>query len=89
MDGVRLMRLFGIAGSCLPPSSQPSNEIFSLATKVILVTAGRVAYCGPSDEVVSYFTSPLLGYTAPIHANPADFIIAVVSGAEVSSTSLG
>ena len=64
---------------------QPSSETFALASKVVLVTAGRVAYCGPASEAQAYFASPPLGYSAAAHSNPADFIIAVVSGAELSS----
>lgn len=65
---------------------QPSSETFELASKVILVTAGRVAYCGPANEAQEYFTSSKLGYSAHEYTNPADFIIAVVSGAEPSSS---
>jgi len=64
---------------------QPSSDTFALASKVILVTAGRVAFCGPASEAQAYFTSPCLGFSAATHSNPADFIIAVVSGAEAST----
>lgn len=64
---------------------QPSTETFMLSNKVILVSAGRVVYCGPTAEVVSYFTSPALGYRYDGRSNPADFAIAVVSGAETSA----
>lgn len=64
---------------------QPSSDTFALASKVILVTAGRVAFCGPASEAQAYFTSPRLGFSAATYTNPADFIIAVVSGAEVST----
>jgi len=64
---------------------QPSSETFALASKVVLVTAGRVAFCGPASEAQAYFTSPRLGFSAATHSNPADFIIAVVSGAEAST----
>jgi ABC-type multidrug transport system ATPase subunit len=64
---------------------QPSSDTFALASKVILVTAGRVAFCGPASEAQAYFTSPRLGFSAATYTNPADFIIAVVSGAEAST----
>ena len=55
----------------------------------MLVTAGRLVYCGPTERVLEYFTSPKLGYSSAHHSNPADFAIAVVSGAETSKTILG
>jgi hypothetical protein len=65
---------------------QPSFEVFGLSNKVVLLTAGRVAYCGPTEDVVAYFESPRLGFSSKDYSNPADFIIGVVSGAETSST---
>lgn len=62
------------------PTQQPSSDTFELASKVILVTAGRVAFCGPAAEAQAYFCSPALGYSAQDYANPADFIIAVRPG---------
>ncbi|EWM25382.1 atp-binding cassette superfamily [Nannochloropsis gaditana] len=64
---------------------QPSSETYALASKVILVSAGRIMFCGPANEAQSYFIS--LGFSAQMFGNPADFIIAVVSGAEPSSSS--
>jgi ABC-type multidrug transport system ATPase subunit len=63
---------------------QPSTETFMLSNKVIIVSSGRVMYCGPTAEVIAYFTSPRLGYRYDGRSNPADFAIAVVSGAEKS-----
>jgi ABC-type multidrug transport system ATPase subunit len=53
---------------------QPSNEVFALFDKVLLLAPeGRAAYFGIQDKVVSYFSKQ--GLTCPTYTNPADYVI--------------
>jgi ABC-type multidrug transport system ATPase subunit/ABC-type multidrug transport system permease subunit len=57
---------------------QPSFETFELFTDLLLLSAGRVVYAGPSRQATPYFES--LGYVYDGVSNPADFIIEVAGG---------
>ncbi|KAJ1808844.1 hypothetical protein LPJ56_003918 [Coemansia sp. RSA 2599] len=52
---------------------QPSARIFNIFDKVILLSQGSVVYFGPTAESISYFAS--IGYQCPVHENPADFFV--------------
>jgi ABC-type multidrug transport system ATPase subunit len=51
--------------TCISTIHQPSPEVFALFDLVVLVSAGRLAYFGPVDDVMAYFTSPDMGYKYP------------------------
>lgn len=59
---------------------QPSPEVYALFDKAVLLSAGRVIYCGAADEAVAHFTRPELGYKYTPGQNPAEFIIDVCGG---------
>lgn len=50
---------------------QPSSEIFHLLDDLLLLSGGRVAYCGEVASSVGYFAS--LGFPCPQYNNPADY----------------
>ncbi|XP_078572713.1 protein white-like [Branchiostoma floridae x Branchiostoma japonicum] len=52
---------------------QPSSEVYALFDKVLIMAEGRVAYMGPTSEVINFFGS--VGFTCPPAFNPADFFI--------------
>ncbi|KAJ2155976.1 hypothetical protein GGF46_005489 [Coemansia sp. RSA 552] len=52
---------------------QPSARIFNTFDKVILLAQGRVVYFGPTSLAINYFRS--IGYQCPVHENPADYFI--------------
>merc|ERR1711972_1089484 len=52
---------------------QPSAKVFKSIDKLVLLSAGRVAYSGPRSEVVPYFQSK--GRSMPEQENPADFVL--------------
>ena len=57
---------------------QPRYEIFELFHDVLLLAkGGRTVYQGPTEEALDYFES--LGYKCPVHVNPADFLIDIIS----------
>jgi hypothetical protein len=60
---------------------QPRVEIFeSISDLLILEPGGRVAFQGPQEAALPYFTS-VCGMTVPAGHNPADVILDHVSGA--------
>ncbi|KAJ2699964.1 hypothetical protein FB645_005146 [Coemansia sp. IMI 203386] len=52
---------------------QPNARIFNLFDKVILLSQGRLVYFGPTSESIDYFAS--IGYQCPMHENPADYFV--------------
>ncbi|KNC98696.1 uncharacterized protein SPPG_06376 [Spizellomyces punctatus DAOM BR117] len=52
---------------------QPSNEILSLLSKVVLLAGGSTVFFGPVEDALTHFAS--LGYTCPARKNPADFFL--------------
>lgn len=57
---------------------QPSPEVFSVFDEVIFLAEGKVAYFGPTSELVS-FLSKTHSLECPLYTNPADFAIKVLS----------
>lgn len=58
---------------------QPRFEALSLCDDVILLgKGGRVAFSAPLSSMVLHFQS--LGFPCPSFANPADFVVDVISG---------
>jgi ABC-type multidrug transport system ATPase subunit len=57
---------------------QPRSASFAKVHDVLLLASGaRVAYHGPSEDVISYFRG--IGFECPEHFNPAEFLIDLVS----------
>ena len=56
---------------------QPRHESFSLCDNLLLLASGRTAYYGSVTCVEKYFEN--LGFAFPIHTNPADFILDILS----------
>mmetsp|Transcript_21196 Transcript_21196/g.48412 ORF Transcript_21196/g.48412 Transcript_21196/m.48412 type:complete len:670 (+) Transcript_21196:51-2060(+) len=54
---------------------QPRPEVARLFDTLLLMTSnpGRMVYSGPMDQAIAYFEE--CGYPAPVHANPADFLL--------------
>ena len=49
----------------------PTFEIFSMLSRILLVSNGRVMYCGKRQSMMSYFGS--IGFHCPQFKNPADY----------------
>ncbi|KAJ1662301.1 hypothetical protein IW140_005993 [Coemansia sp. RSA 1813] len=56
---------------------QPSARIFNIFDKVILLSQGRVVYFGPTASAIQYFAS--IGYQCPVHENPADYFVDIMT----------
>lgn len=52
---------------------QPRSAIFKKFDALILLAGGRICYFGPAADAMAYFSR--IGYPAPIHDNPADYYI--------------
>ncbi|XP_012134592.1 protein scarlet [Megachile rotundata] len=63
---------------------QPSSAIFGSFNRIILIGDGRVVFAGQIDGAIEFFASQ--GYECPRNYNPADFLIAVVSGSNDGQT---
>jgi ABC-type multidrug transport system ATPase subunit len=59
-------------GAVLVSLLQPSMEVFRLFDRVLIMTKGEIAFCGPRTEALPYFQR--LGYTCPPTLNPAEFL---------------
>lgn len=55
----------------------PTFEIFSMFTKVILVSTGRVMFYGHRSEMLPYFA--FIEYPCPAFKNPSDYYIDLVN----------
>lgn len=56
---------------------QPRSSSFMLFDRLLLMSAGSIAYLGPAKEAINYFAS--IGYSCPENFNPADFLLDLVS----------
>ncbi|KAJ1933413.1 hypothetical protein GGF37_006738, partial [Kickxella alabastrina] len=52
---------------------QPSARIFNIFDKVILLSQGRIVYFGPTSSAIDYFAN--IGFQCPMHENPADYFV--------------
>ena len=62
---------------------QPSSQVFEMFDKLVLMSQGRLAYCGPTRETGKFFAEA--GFPCPPSYNPADHILhtlAIVPGQE-------
>ncbi|KAJ2155975.1 hypothetical protein GGF46_005488 [Coemansia sp. RSA 552] len=56
---------------------QPNAHIFNTFDKVILLSQGRIVYFGPTSSSIDYFSS--IGYQCPMHENPADYFVGIMT----------
>uniref|UniRef100_A0A7S0NXL9 ABC transporter domain-containing protein n=1 Tax=Calcidiscus leptoporus TaxID=127549 RepID=A0A7S0NXL9_9EUKA len=56
---------------------QPRSSIYAMFDRLLLLAGGNVMYNGDGSAAVSYFEAA--GHPCPIHYNPADFFIDLVS----------
>ena len=54
---------------------QPTTATFNLFSQLVLLSAGRLVYSGPTDQVVPYFATQ--GVPIPPLTNPAEFLLDV------------
>lgn len=72
--------------TCVAVIHQPRSEIFSLIDDMLILVRGKVAYQGPTNQVLPYFAR--FGYTLPhSKANKTDFIIDITSSPPTATNS--
>jgi len=52
---------------------QPNYKLFQTFDHLLLLTQGKLAYCGPADEAAGFFSS--IGFSVPDDANPAETLL--------------
>lgn len=57
---------------------QPSTAVYNGFDKVMLLSKGRVAYCGGAGEAALYYFNSI-GYPITEHMNPAEFMVDLVN----------
>lgn len=67
----------------------PSEEIFNLFDKLVLVSDGRMVYSGPAADAASYFSASPHNAVVEAKENPADFLISVCSGGRSQAGATG
>ncbi|XP_044734552.1 protein scarlet [Chrysoperla carnea] len=69
---------------------QPSSQIFAMFDQLILLTEGRIAFMGHSEQALDFFEKQ--GYECPKNYNPSDFFIKIIAttpgSEEASKTSI-
>lgn len=56
---------------------QPSSDVFEMFDWVLLLSEGRLAFNGPRDQIVPYFSR--LNFKCPLDENPGDYIIRLLA----------
>ena len=53
---------------------QPRADVFNRLDSVLLLSrGGHAVYCGKRENMIEYFAG--MGYSCPIHSNPADYFV--------------
>lgn len=56
---------------------QPSSEVFQLFDRLLLMSEGRTAFLGSTDNAIEFFNT--VGYPCPMNYNPADHYVHVLA----------
>lgn len=84
---VTLLRRLSRAGrTIIVTIHQPSEEVFSLFDKLILLSDGKIMYNGPVSNAASYFSN--MGYPCPDIRSPADHLLRIVEHCSAPQKSL-
>eukprot|EP01060_Flectonema_neradi_P012123 TRINITY_DN1901_c3_g1_i1.p1 TRINITY_DN1901_c3_g1~~TRINITY_DN1901_c3_g1_i1.p1 ORF type:complete len:674 (+),score=95.99 TRINITY_DN1901_c3_g1_i1:63-2024(+) len=62
---------------------QPSSQVFSKFSQLVLMTQGAIIYSGRPDASVDYFKS--IGYECPHYTNPPDFYMKLMKTGSISN----
>lgn len=65
---------------------QPSSRLLQLFDDILVMSAGKVLYCGAQDQMIKYFHQA--GFECPQYYNPADFGKHLYSGGQKSAYKL-
>mmetsp|Transcript_14302 Transcript_14302/g.23624 ORF Transcript_14302/g.23624 Transcript_14302/m.23624 type:complete len:813 (-) Transcript_14302:454-2892(-) len=75
---VELMKSLADQGRTLVATiHSPDFQIFSMFTKLMLLSQGKVVYFGPTAKVIKYFSS--IGHPCPTFENPAEYYLRLIN----------
>nr|XP_010910173.3 ABC transporter G family member 14 isoform X2 [Elaeis guineensis] len=57
---------------------QPSNRLYRMFDKVVLLSEGSPIYYGPASDALDYFSS--IGFSSPLYVNPAELMLDLANG---------
>jgi ABC-type multidrug transport system ATPase subunit len=76
-----------ISGRCVIMTIQPATfEIFSMLSRVALVSTGRILFTGKAKALLSYFS--YIDYPCPSFKNPSDYYLDLVTLDNLSSEAM-
>ncbi|TRY75875.1 hypothetical protein TCAL_09947 [Tigriopus californicus] len=64
----------------------PTYEILTMISKVVLVSMGRIIYCGKRREMLPYFA--FIDYPCPAYKNPSDYYLDLVTLDDLSQDAI-
>jgi ABC-type multidrug transport system ATPase subunit len=73
-----LKRLAGGGRTIVTTIHQPSNRLYHMFDKVILLSEGCPIYYGPASSALEYFSS--IGFSRSMTVNPADLLLDLANG---------
>jgi ATP-binding cassette subfamily G (WHITE) protein 2 len=75
----QILQVMGASGECTIVCTihQPAARIFNLFHNLLLLKKGQIVYQGPANKVLDHFAK--LGFECPMHENPADHIMTVIT----------
>ena len=80
-DVVAILRKLSRSGRTVVATiHQPSFALFSAFDELLLLTAGRVAFSGPTRDSAAHFSA--LGFPTPAHENPADYMMRLLQDSD-------
>lgn len=76
-----------ISGRCVIMTISPSTyEIFTMLSRIALISSGRVIYFGKRSELLSYFSE--IDFPCPTYKNPSDYYLDLVTLDNLSSEAM-
>lgn len=77
----QILQVMGACGECTIVCTihQPAARIFNLFHFLLLLKKGQIVYQGPANMALDHFAK--LGFECPVHENPADHIMTVITPA--------
>ncbi|CAH0555158.1 unnamed protein product [Brassicogethes aeneus] len=64
----------------------PTYEIFTMASRILLLSAGRTMFSGKRKDMLSYFAN--VGYPCPSFKNPSDYYLDLVTLDDLSAEAM-
>ncbi|CAG0900354.1 unnamed protein product [Darwinula stevensoni] len=84
---VEYLRQWALRGRIVVTTlNPPTYEIFTMVSRVALLSTGRLMYCGKRREMLPYFA--FIEYPCPAYKNPADYYLDLVTLDDLSAEAM-